>query len=353
MNPVHEFALHDTQPMTKEAAPFWKSPEFRSVATRGAITMATPFAMLGAFEGYDAIKGAIQKSRGFKKMVEANPELKNVPADRLKLMYNTVHSSSPSIAQDPLAAGSVVSRMAEYGGKVDTKTISELASAEQRMGKQMTPFRQQMVSNMSQAMAGGVMTPVDIAKMRDAEAGAALKGEELNQLGKKLEILESGQKLREQEYGLKEREFGQRRFEHEEKQDLGERGLKQRIETDRENIRVSRTNMNEQTRHNQVSEAISSGQLGVAKRQAQTSAGQFGLAQERMGLEYADRGITPEQIDVLRKERRLKGRAERSELIDRMKHFGAMPGQARGGYGSMGYGDAPTATFKPRPKPGP
>lgn len=309
MNPVHEFAFGEIQQdgLEKEAG-FWGDlldtgkKSLPTLVAQGALMAATPFAMMGAFEGYDAIKGAIQKSRGFKKMVDANPELQDVPADRLKLMYNSVYHTSPHVAVDPLAAGSVVGHMAAYGGKVDPKTIAELASTEQRAGAQMSPFRQQMVSNMTSAMSGGVIDPLTAARIAESKASGALKTEELGAFGGRLSREKEEHKRRGEQFAHQKsvdlatamgrgEELGLRREEF---------GHRQGI--DALNVGISRRNVNEQERHNERAEQLQRmGSMNQARQIAQKReelgqrASEFGALQGYRGQQQsnweADRGI--------------------------------------------------------------
>jgi hypothetical protein len=136
-NPIKEFLE-----MEKEAgiAQWWeKQPE---LLQRGAIAAGTFVAATAANEAYGAIKDAITRARGFKALMAHNPEL--AKQDRLKVqkLYNTLHTVSPDLAQDPLVANSWVNRMMYQEEYIDPKTLSDLAKAQGDMtrGRQLPDF---------------------------------------------------------------------------------------------------------------------------------------------------------------------------------------------------------------------
>lgn len=122
-NPITEFLEMDKQ------AGAWGD-----YAVRAGATAATIGAGLLANEAYDAVKSSISRSRGFKNMLEFNPALKKQDRKKVQAMYNTLHNVSPDLAKDPLVANSWVKRMAYQDEYVDPKTMSDLATAQSRMG---------------------------------------------------------------------------------------------------------------------------------------------------------------------------------------------------------------------------
>lgn len=88
-----------------------------------------------ADEVYSRISNSIGKAQGFKRMLEHNPELAKEDRVKVQTLYNTLHNVSPSLARDPLVANSWVKRMMYQDEYVDPKTLSDLATAEQRMGQ--------------------------------------------------------------------------------------------------------------------------------------------------------------------------------------------------------------------------
>jgi hypothetical protein len=135
-NPIDDFLAYDQKqetPMEKQAAaPGWGEPMVRALGYGAGIAGATLLTH-AAIEGYEAAKGAIQKSRGFKSMMEGNPHLKKMDQKKVQSVYNTLHNFNPEMAKDPYVAGAWVKRINEYD-YVDPRTIGELVQARGRMG---------------------------------------------------------------------------------------------------------------------------------------------------------------------------------------------------------------------------
>lgn len=122
-DPITEFLEMDKQAGT-----------FGDFAIRAAATGATIGAGLLANEAYDAVKSSVSRSRGFKHMLDYNPALKKQDRKKVHAIYNTLHNVSPDLAKDPLVANSWVKRMMYQDEYVDPKTMSDLATAQSRMG---------------------------------------------------------------------------------------------------------------------------------------------------------------------------------------------------------------------------
>lgn len=88
-----------------------------------------------ADEVYSRVNSAVGRAHGFKLMMEYNPELAKEDRNKIQTLYNTLHNVSPSLARDPLVANSWVKRMMYQDEYVDPKILSDLATAEQRMGQ--------------------------------------------------------------------------------------------------------------------------------------------------------------------------------------------------------------------------
>ena len=133
MNPVEEYLID--QDMVKEAFnPGSWTPGQQLAAT--AITgVATPIALMAAHEGYQEVKGMVGRARGYKKMMEFNPKLKKMDSKKTKALFNTLHNAAPDLARDPVVASSWVNRMAYQDEYVDPRTLADLGSAQQRVGR--------------------------------------------------------------------------------------------------------------------------------------------------------------------------------------------------------------------------
>jgi len=103
----------------------------------GQLALATGTIAAGALanEVYRGIKNAVGRSRGFRQMMEYNPELAKEDRAKVQMIFNTLHNVSPDLAKDPLVANSWVKRMMYQDEYIDPKTMSDLATAQQRMGQ--------------------------------------------------------------------------------------------------------------------------------------------------------------------------------------------------------------------------
>jgi hypothetical protein len=95
--------------------------------------------------GVAKIQESFGKQRDFKAMMAANPHLEKMDAGNIQLTYNSLRKAAPSLASDPLMAGSFVRRTLEMSDPpyVDAQTIKTLTDAQksisQRAGSH--PFR--------------------------------------------------------------------------------------------------------------------------------------------------------------------------------------------------------------------
>lgn len=137
MNPVVEFLV--SEGLEKEAGlGSWMKA---NPAAASAVTLVgAPLALMAAQEGFHEVKGLINRSRGFKRMMTYNPKLKQMPATKVKALYGTLHNVAPDLAKDPVVASSWVNRMAYHDEYVDPKTLSDLGAAQQRIGRQGLEF---------------------------------------------------------------------------------------------------------------------------------------------------------------------------------------------------------------------
>lgn len=133
MNPVEEF-LSDESDGVEKTAGFWKAMKepMKQVGIAAGGTLASAVAMGGAALGYKAIQDSIQKSRGFKSMLQENPNLRKMDRSKVQRMYNTLYHVSPMAATDPMISGSWTKRMIHNEEYIDPQTVQTLATAEQR-----------------------------------------------------------------------------------------------------------------------------------------------------------------------------------------------------------------------------
>jgi len=79
----------------------------------------------------DRVAGSLQRARGYKAMVEANPDLKKMDRQKVEGAYNTLHKFNPEMASDPLVSSSFVRRTAEMG-QVSPMDVGNMMAARDR-----------------------------------------------------------------------------------------------------------------------------------------------------------------------------------------------------------------------------
>lgn len=78
-------------------------------AALGGIAMAL------AGDMYDAAKRGITKTRNYKQMMNANPDLRELPAKSVQKAFSVLHRFNPEFSSDPTVAGAWVKRQATFG----------------------------------------------------------------------------------------------------------------------------------------------------------------------------------------------------------------------------------------------
>jgi len=81
---------------------------------------------------YEAIRGALTKSRDYKNMLEANPDLSGEDSNMVQRAFNTLHKFNPEMAGDPLVAGGFV-RSAVQVAQFPVANVRDLISARKDM----------------------------------------------------------------------------------------------------------------------------------------------------------------------------------------------------------------------------
>jgi hypothetical protein len=94
---------------------------------------------VGAGKGYGALKDRFSKAKDFKAMMGASPALKKHDAGQVQMVYNSLRSQSPSMAKDPLIAGSFVRRTLEVspesGPFIDPQTTKMLSETQRNISQ--------------------------------------------------------------------------------------------------------------------------------------------------------------------------------------------------------------------------
>ena len=148
MNPVDDFL------MTKEAflglGGLWKGLRqgASGLGERAGFGLAEaiPSAVVSATiagtsiavaKGWGAAKETRNKTRDYEEMLKATPALHKMDAGQVQLTYNSLRATAPSLAGDPLVAGSFVRKTIESspesGAYVDPLTVKTLAEAQRNI----------------------------------------------------------------------------------------------------------------------------------------------------------------------------------------------------------------------------
>lgn len=142
-NAVSEFLEYD-KGMEKTAAPVTAAMKPLSRLGRFGRTMEGGLFQAGAAAvigtglglGQKAVQGAwnaVNRSRGFKKMMEVHPDLAERDDQQVKGMYNLLHKAAPTMAMNPHVAGGFIRRTEHASQYVDPKMVADLADAESKI----------------------------------------------------------------------------------------------------------------------------------------------------------------------------------------------------------------------------
>lgn len=166
MNPVEDFLSdlngESTDNETEKTAGFlgnlWhglkggmtREPVTRAMPISGSFGRALgeglPLAVAGTLmagggqaigKAYGAIKERFTKPRDYAAMLEANPTLRKEPAKKVQMLYNSLRTMAPTMAKDPLIAGSFVRNTLELspesGPAISPQTVKTLVESQRNI----------------------------------------------------------------------------------------------------------------------------------------------------------------------------------------------------------------------------
>jgi hypothetical protein len=81
-------------------------------AVAGAAGMGIAYSLAG--DMYDSLKRGLTKSRDYKNMLMANPDLRKEPAAEVQKAFSVLHRFNPEFASDPTVAGAFVRKNVNY-----------------------------------------------------------------------------------------------------------------------------------------------------------------------------------------------------------------------------------------------
>ena len=104
------------------------------------LTAGTHGVLKGIGDAYHAIKDKFDKPAEYKAMLDAHPELQEISkqdAGKVQMAFNSLRHLAPSLASDPLVAGSfvrqVLAQSPEQGLAIPTQTANMLADTQRKI----------------------------------------------------------------------------------------------------------------------------------------------------------------------------------------------------------------------------
>ena len=123
--------------------------ENSKAAAAGWKPLAAHLALVAGAMGINAMGSALSDSyklnSSFQKMLQIYPELQRENPDRVKLYFDSIANSSPSVAQQPLVAGSLIKRLVNYDG-FDHTVYKDLVSTQSALDKNRLQGEGNMIS---------------------------------------------------------------------------------------------------------------------------------------------------------------------------------------------------------------
>lgn len=106
--------------------------------TTGAVASGVGAGAHAIHKGMDAAITRYQKPRQYAAMIDAHPTLKEMPTQQVQAYFNALHTMSPSVAAEPLLAGSFVRNMlqreVEGGPAVPLETTKMMSEIHKNLG---------------------------------------------------------------------------------------------------------------------------------------------------------------------------------------------------------------------------
>lgn len=156
-------------------------------AAKGAASAAKPYAGAAALGAagivgsalvndlYSAARLAVTRNRNYKSMLEADPELKQHPAEKVKALFNTLHEKGgPEMSGDPLIASAFVKQQLELPPQFLLEQVHKLVGT----GAALSKSRQ--------------MGSFDMGRIMGAGGGKQMASEAGKQIGKQMLSSPSG-----------------------------------------------------------------------------------------------------------------------------------------------------------------
>lgn len=123
----------------------------RNALTFGAGAAGITGGIMGAEALGDAISTPLKKKKYFNKMMDENPSLKKEPRKDVENIFRTLYKFNPTMAGDPLVAGSFLKRSLQFKDEgiqpADIKTLAEINRSMQGSKKSTSALRNAFASS--------------------------------------------------------------------------------------------------------------------------------------------------------------------------------------------------------------
>jgi hypothetical protein len=135
--PFCEDVVEELDTIVKTAAGVGFMGRMGNAAAGVGATMATGIAISLAGDLFDATKRGLTKTRNYRKMMEANPDLDELPATEVQKVFNVLHRFNPDFASEPTVAGHFVRTHAKLEGAMmgDPRLIGDLVKSRSELNK--------------------------------------------------------------------------------------------------------------------------------------------------------------------------------------------------------------------------
>lgn len=130
--------IQEQRELLTKSANFWQKAQQGALKGLGAVGIAGASVVGTALvnDMYDVAKKALTKKRNFEGMLNANPDLNDYPADKVKAYFTTLHEKGgPEISGDPHMAGEFVRQHLEFSGRGMIDSVKKIVDIRSQLGK--------------------------------------------------------------------------------------------------------------------------------------------------------------------------------------------------------------------------
>ena len=107
----------------------------RDTAVQAGAALVTGGVVWGGAKAIQAATSAINRNRGYKKMLQINPDLGERDQATVRGMYNLMHSAAPTMAMNPYVSGGFIRRTEHASQYIDPMMVKSLSDAESSIQK--------------------------------------------------------------------------------------------------------------------------------------------------------------------------------------------------------------------------